>query len=110
MAYRFLHDDSGEVVAEHINADLAPFLGQRYPASDIPQQARRLYVLNPVRLIVDAAYAPVELDPPMLPGSSLMRSLDLSHSTLRSVSPIHIEIPPEHGRGGIDEHFHRRRR
>lgn len=91
MAYRFLHDDSGEVVAEHINADLAPFLGQRYPASDIPQQARRLYVLNPVRLIVDAAYAPVELDPPMLPGSSLMRSLDLSHSTLRSVSPIHIE-------------------
>ena len=91
MAYRFRHDDSGEVVAEHRNVDLTPYLGQRYPASDIPQQARRLYVLNPVRLIVDAAYAPVELEPLAVPDSAGRRSLDLSQSTLRSVSPIHIE-------------------
>ena len=93
MAYRFLHDESGEVVAEHRRAGLAPFLGQRYPASDIPQQARRLYVLNPIRLIVDAGYAPVALEPAALtaPGIAQGRTLDLSHSALRSVSPIHIE-------------------
>ena len=91
MAYRFLHDDSGEVVAEHRNADLTPYLGQRYPASDIPYQARRLYVLNPVRLIVDVGYTPVALEPATVPGIARMRPLDLSHSTLRSVSPIHIE-------------------
>nr|WP_314630143.1 ATP-binding protein [uncultured Noviherbaspirillum sp.] len=88
MAYRFRHDESGEVVAEHRRADLVPYLGQRYPASDIPQQARRLYVLNPVRLIVDAAYVPVLLEPLAVADA---RSLDLSYSTLRSVSPIHIE-------------------
>lgn len=91
MAYRFLHDESGEVVAEHRRADLTPFLGQRYPASDIPQQARRLYVLNPVRLIVDIAYSPVQLEPLTVPGGTPLRSLDLSQSTLRSVSPIHVE-------------------
>ena len=91
MAYRFLHDDSGEVVAEHRIAELTPYLGQRYPASDIPHQARRLYVLNPVRLIVDVDYAPVALEPATVPGIARVRPLDLSYSTLRSVSPIHVE-------------------
>lgn len=91
MAYRFLHDDSGEVVAEHRSPELTPYLGQRYPASDIPHQARRLYVLNPVRLIVDVGYTPVALEPATVPGISRVRPLDLSHSTLRSVSPIHVE-------------------
>jgi chemotaxis family two-component system sensor kinase Cph1 len=91
MAYRFRHDESGEVVAERRHADLVPYLGQRYPASDIPQQARRLYVLNPVRLIVDAAYEPVLLEPLAVESAAGLRPLDLSQSTLRSVSPIHIE-------------------
>ena len=86
MAYRFRHDDSGQVVAEARVPSLAPFLGMRYPASDIPAQARRLYVLNTLRLIADVAYTPVSLwtqaDEPLL---------DMSHCTLRSVSPIHVE-------------------
>lgn len=89
MAYRFLHDDSGEVVAEHRRDDLEPFLGQRYPASDIPAQARRLYVINPIRLIADVGYQPVPIEPDLHPVSG--GPLDLSHSVLRSVSPVHIE-------------------
>lgn len=94
MAYRFRHDQSGDVVAEAARADLAPYLGRRYPASDIPAQARRLYVLNSLRLIADVGYRPVPLvgqagDPP----------LDLTHAVLRSVSPIHVEYLQNMGVG-----------
>ncbi|AXA90005.1 ATP-binding protein [Massilia sp. YMA4] len=86
MAYRFRHDDSGDVIGEARDPSLKPFLGMRYPASDIPAQARRLYTINTLRLIADIGYTPVALvgapgDPP----------LDLSHAVLRSVSPIHVE-------------------
>ncbi|WP_448683118.1 GAF domain-containing protein [Pseudomonas nicosulfuronedens] len=89
MAYRFNEDDSGEVVAEARREDLESYLGQRYPASDIPAQARRLYLQNPVRLISDVAYQPVAVRPTLNPQSR--QPFDLSFSTLRSVSPIHCE-------------------
>ncbi|WP_293775865.1 ATP-binding protein [uncultured Oxalicibacterium sp.] len=89
MAYRFLPDDSGEVVAEWRRDDLEPFVGQRYPAGDIPAQARRLYILNPLRLIADIGYRPVALFPQNNPLTHA--PLDLSRSVLRSVSPIHVE-------------------
>ena len=70
MAYRFRHDQSGDVVAEAVREDLEPYLGRRYPASDIPAQARRLYLLNTLRLIADVSYTPVALwtqaDEPLL--------------------------------------------
>ncbi len=87
MAYRFAQDDSGDVVAEARSELLEPYLGRRYPASDIPAQARRLYVLNSIRLIADTADAPV----PMLADAADPRPLDMSFGILRSVSPIHIE-------------------
>ncbi|MEO8278662.1 MAG: ATP-binding protein [Ideonella sp.] len=86
MGYIFRHDDSGEVIAEAVRDDVAPYLGRRYPAADIPQQARRLYVINTVRVIPDVGYAPVAV----LAASDLP-NLDMSHSVLRSVSPIHVE-------------------
>lgn len=89
MAYRFLPDDSGEVVAEWRRPHLEPFVGQRYPAGDIPVQARRLYILNPLRLIADIGYKPVPLFPQNNPLTQA--PLDLSRSVLRSVSPIHVE-------------------
>lgn len=97
MAYRFLHDDSGEVVAEHRREDLESFLGQRYPASDIPAQARRLYVINPIRLIADVGAPTVPLQPDLNPLTG--RALDLSHGILRSVSPVHIEYLSNMGVG-----------
>lgn len=89
MVYRFDADWNGEVVAEARRDDLNPFLGLHYPATDIPAQARRLYTINPIRLIADIGYVPVPLLPMFDPDTE--RPLDLSHASLRSVSPIHVE-------------------
>lgn len=86
MAYRFRHDDSGDVVAEARLDSLEPYAGRRYPASDIPAQARRLYTLNTLRFIADVNAIPV----PMV-GVVGQPPVDMSHAVLRSVSPIHIE-------------------
>jgi light-regulated signal transduction histidine kinase (bacteriophytochrome) len=94
MAYRFRADDSGDVVAEARREDLTPYLGQRYPAGDIPPQARRLYVLNTLRMIADVTYDAV----PLL-GAPDAAPLDMSHAVLRSVSPIHIEYLQNMGVG-----------
>jgi two-component system, chemotaxis family, sensor kinase Cph1 len=89
MVYRFDRNWNGEVVAEERREDLNPYLGLHYPASDIPAQARRMYTVNWTRLIADVRYQPVHLDPVVDPGTG--EPLDLTHSTLRSVSPIHLE-------------------
>ncbi|WP_309647994.1 SpoIIE family protein phosphatase [Nocardioides sp.] len=89
MVYRFDDDWNGEVVAEDRRPDLNSFFGLHYPATDIPAQARRLYTVNWLRLIVDIGYTPVPLTPILDAGTGA--PLDLSHSTLRSVSPIHVE-------------------
>lgn len=87
MVYRFLEDGSGAVDAECCDEALEPYLGLRYPASDIPRQARALYLRNWIRLIPDATYAPSSL----LALAPAAQPLDLSLSVLRSVSPIHLE-------------------
>jgi two-component system, chemotaxis family, sensor kinase Cph1 len=89
MIYRFDEDWNGEVVAEDRADGLGSFLGLRYPASDIPAQARALYRSQWLRLIVDVGYRPVPLLPPLNPLTG--RPLDLSHASLRSVSPVHTE-------------------
>ena len=89
MVYRFDQDGHGQVVAEDRLASLEPFLGLHYPASDIPAQARRLYVANPLRIIADIGYRPAGLI--AAPGTAATGPLDMTYSTLRSVSPIHIE-------------------
>ncbi|MCC2313736.1 SpoIIE family protein phosphatase [Cellulomonas xiejunii] len=89
MVYRFDAEYSGEVVAEARRADLNSFLGLHYPASDIPAQARALYETNWLRLIPDVAYAPSPLVPAVDEASG--EPLDLTHSVLRSVSPVHLE-------------------
>ena len=89
MAYRFNKDGHGEVIAEACVAELKPYLGHWYPAADIPPQARRQYLRQRVGAIVDSGYRPVLLitDPASDDGAPL----DLTHSALRSVSPIHRE-------------------
>lgn len=88
MVYRFGDDGAGEVVAEAVRAGLGRFMGLRYPASDIPAQARELYKRNLLRVITDVNARPVPVVPTK-DGEG--RLLDLSLSVLRSVSPIHIE-------------------
>lgn len=89
MVYRFDEDGHGEVFSETRKPDLEAFLGNRYPASDIPQMARRLYERNRVRLLADVDYEPAPLVPRLSPISG--RDLDMSMCFLRSVSPIHIQ-------------------
>ena len=89
MAYRFLDDGSGVVVAEDAAPGLEPFLGLHYPASDIPLQARDLYKRNWLRVIPDVDYVPAPLLPPI--NARTGKPVDMSHCALRSVSPIHLE-------------------
>lgn len=87
MVYRFLHNGAGKVIAEAKRPELGSFLGQYFPASDIPAQARRLYLENWIRLIADVNYDPVKL----IPEEANNPAIDLSHAHLRSISPIHCE-------------------
>lgn len=89
MTYRFDEEDNGEVLSENKLEGLDAYLGLHYPASDIPQQARRLYLLNWLRIIPDREYRPAPLLPSLRPDNQ--QPLDLSFSVLRSVSPIHLE-------------------
>ena len=88
MVYRFHPDGSGEVMAEARESEVDSFSGLRYPKSDIPQQARELYLRNRLRIIADVTDTPVPIVPGRQTGGE---PIDLSLSTLRSVSPIHIE-------------------
>ena len=89
MIYRFEPDNSGVVVAEAKREELESYLHLHYPASDIPEQARELYYSNWLRLIVDINYQPADIIPTNNPLTN--EPLDLSHSVLRSVSPLHRE-------------------
>lgn len=89
MLYLFDPEGHGEVIAEARLEELDPYLGLRYPASDIPRQARQLYLMNWLRIIPDALYEPVPLVPLKRPDAG--EPLDLSFAVLRSVSPIHLE-------------------
>ncbi|MEZ0495661.1 HWE histidine kinase domain-containing protein [Sphingomonas sp. IW22] len=96
MVYRFDPDGSGTVVAEAVGSGLGSFLDLRYPASDIPKQARALYVRTPFRVIADVGAAPVPIVPTL---DERGEPIDLSLSVLRSVSPIHIEYLQNMGVG-----------
>jgi light-regulated signal transduction histidine kinase (bacteriophytochrome)/CheY-like chemotaxis protein len=87
MIYRFFSDGSGEVIAEDAINGLPSFIGLHYPASDIPVQARALYLLNPFRIIADVTADTV----PIMSQHNDRVPLDLSWCITRAVSAVHIE-------------------
>ena len=89
LIYRFDEGWNGTVIAEDRNDELPSYLDLRFPASDIPEQARALYRDSRVRLIADAGYRQVPIVPAINPKNG--RPIDLSFATLRSVSPVHVE-------------------
>ncbi|MBP2001350.1 diguanylate cyclase (GGDEF)-like protein/PAS domain S-box-containing protein [Paenibacillus shirakamiensis] len=89
MVYEFDEAWNGKVIGESKEEGLEPYLGHHYPASDIPKQARELYLRNWLRTIVDVNYIPVKVVPTLNPMTD--QPLNLSLSILRSVSPLHIE-------------------
>ena len=88
MLYKFLEDDTGVVVAEALRAGMTPFLDLHYPASDIPAQSRALFLRQWLRFIATVDYTPVPIIPPLTEKGS---PVDLTLSTLRSASPIHLQ-------------------
>ncbi|MGQ0620117.1 MAG: GAF domain-containing protein [Panacagrimonas sp.] len=84
MVYKFDPDGHGEIIAEAREPSLDSLLGHHYPATDIPQRARELYLRNRVRVLVDATYEPV----PIAPDGE---ALDMSLCYLRSMSPLHTQ-------------------
>ena len=90
MIYRFDKDYNGEVFAESKKEDLKPFLHLHYPHTDIPSQARELYLRNLIRMKVDVGYTPV----PIYTIDGVLKknsNLDLSMAILRSVSSMHLQ-------------------
>jgi len=95
MIYRFLDDDAGRVVAEDRAPHLGAFLHHHFPASDIPPQARSLYVRNRTRAIPDVDYQPQ----PVRPAGAGVDGVDMSDVGVRSVSPIHVQYLKNMGVG-----------
>lgn len=89
MLYRFDKDWNGEVVAESLDSHMSSYLGLNFPASDIPEQARKLYSINYLRLIADSGFTPINILPDDLDDSGT--PLDMSFSCLRSVSMVHLQ-------------------
>jgi diguanylate cyclase (GGDEF)-like protein/PAS domain S-box-containing protein len=89
MMYRFEANWDGIVIAESRMEGGISYLGNRFPASDIPPQARALYTRNLVRLLEDRDATPV----PILSDSASEGGgpLDMTFSALRSMSPVHLE-------------------
>ncbi|MBJ2128663.1 response regulator [Alteromonas sp. IB21] len=88
MVYQFDKDYCGEVIGEATAASSRSFKGLKFPASDIPSQARELYLKNRVRCVFDVEEKPIGLQPSV--KESGRPEVDLSMSMVRSVSPVHI--------------------
>lgn len=97
MVYRFSDDDHGWVAGESKRDDWEPYLNLHYPATDIPQPARRLLLLHPLRQICDVRAAEVTIL--ARDGSEAGANLDLTNSSLRQPSSIHLEYLQNMGVG-----------
>lgn len=91
MIYQFDNAWNGRVVAELVDprATKDLYKGLNFPASDIPKQARDLYKINKVRLLYDRDQETSRLVCRTL--EDLEKPLDMTHSNLRAMSPIHIK-------------------
>ena len=91
MVYRFDHDWNGQVVAELLNPEATKdlYMGLNFPAADIPEQARELYKINKVRLLYDRDQQTARFV--CRSQDDLANPLDLTHSYLRAMSPIHSQ-------------------
>ncbi|WP_334189678.1 ATP-binding protein [Noviherbaspirillum sp.] len=89
LLYRFDENGHGHVLTEAKDDGYHSYLHQRFPASDIPRQARELYLANHIRLIADANYVPAPLVPAANPLTGA--PTNLAFAALRSVSPVHVQ-------------------
>lgn len=91
MIYQFDQSFNGRVVTELVDprATKDLYKGLSFPASDIPKQARELYKVNKVRMLYDRDLETARLV--CRSAEDLENPLDLTHSYLRAMSPIHLK-------------------
>ena len=90
MVYQFDSDGSGEVVAESIHQQRLPsLLGLHFPASDIPQEARDMFLRARQRSIVNVATGRIGLSP--LDSPETGKALTSENLYYRAVDQCHIE-------------------
>ncbi len=89
LLYQFDEDWNGTVLAETNTKNDTVYLGLKFPASDIPKQAREMYLKNIYRLIPNRSYNPVRLYPVINPSTQTF--IDLSDCNIRAVAAVHLE-------------------
>ncbi|GAA5206380.1 bifunctional diguanylate cyclase/phosphodiesterase [Microbacterium kyungheense] len=88
MCYHFHDDGHGQVVADEREPEMESYYGLHFPASDIPVQARALYIEKRSRVIADT-------EDPGLPLHTLLPDeapIDLGPAELRASSPHHLQF------------------
>ena len=88
MTYMFHEDKHGEVIAEKRRDGVETYLGMHFPAIDIPDQARALFIRNVYTHIPDVQYNEVPLAPERCPVSG--DNPDMSLVCARACSPGHL--------------------
>lgn len=88
MCYDFHDDGHGQIVADVREPGMEPYFGLHFPASDIPAQARALYIEKRSRAIADTEDPGVALKA-LLPEDA---PVDLAVAELRGVSPHHLQF------------------
>jgi chemotaxis family two-component system sensor kinase Cph1 len=89
MVYKFDEEYNGTVVSEEMEKDMDSYLGLCFPASDIPKQARDMYLQTTYRLIPDVNYVPSKLLPVINPMTNSFT--DLTSCNMRGVAGVHLE-------------------
>ena len=76
-------ESAGAMAAESLVDGYSPLIGLRFPASDIPAQARALYTRAPARFVVDRDATPAAVL--ALPAAG-NQSVDLTYAASRALS------------------------
>ncbi|PAX08142.1 histidine kinase dimerization/phosphoacceptor domain -containing protein [Sphingomonas lenta] len=97
LVYRFDADWNGEALGESKVEDYPSLLGLRFPASDIPAQARALYTKAPARFVVDRDAVPAAV---LAEPAAANQTVDLTYAYSRALSPIHLEYQRNLGVNG----------
>lgn len=89
MLYKFDEHWNGQIIAETKEEHLTSWLGINYPATDIPANARQLFLKQGVRVISNVEETNAALTPTV---NCVTNSLtDISKSHFRAASPFHLE-------------------
>lgn len=95
--YKFDEDWHGQVIAEAVGSQLPSMMDHYFPASDIPPQARQMYSVNPLRLIVSSFADSITMQ--ANPAHAEQEPVNMSCGSVRAVSPIHLQYLRNLGAG-----------